>query len=254
MNIEQVLSELGLQDKEPIVYLTLLKTHGAQPASIIATRADLNRTTVYKSLIKLTKIGLVTKTMKHGIICFFAEDPEDRLKSLLSKKKKHIDYISDLFIKILPDIKGLERKELYVPKMRYYEGREGVERVYFDTLIEKQPIYSFIATRKIPDDLLSFLEDEYLPQRIEDKIFAYVITPETIENKKFKKGDKKSYRETRFLTINAPDVAKEININGKKTAFVSHKTNEQFGIILESKSITLSMKGLFDICWMSSKK
>src|SRR5512136_217938 len=90
MKIEQVLKNLGLLDKEPEIYLTLLKTPGAQPASVIATRANLNRTTVYKTLVKLVSKGLVTKTQRHGATCFFAEDPENRLKILVDERQRQL--------------------------------------------------------------------------------------------------------------------------------------------------------------------
>ncbi|MFH1410391.1 MAG: helix-turn-helix domain-containing protein, partial [Patescibacteria group bacterium] len=71
MKLKQALEEIGLSKIEVEAYLTLLKTAGAQPASILANRMGINRTTAYKALINLSKLGLATKTMKHGIICFF---------------------------------------------------------------------------------------------------------------------------------------------------------------------------------------
>jgi len=75
MKIDQVLLALGLIDREPDVYLALLRTPGAQPASVIATRANLNRTTVYKILIKLVKKGLVTKPSAMALPAFSPRIP-----------------------------------------------------------------------------------------------------------------------------------------------------------------------------------
>ena len=70
MKLKQALEEIGLSKIEAETYLTLLKTAGAQPASVLGNRMSINRTTAYKALINLSKLGLATKTMKHGIICF----------------------------------------------------------------------------------------------------------------------------------------------------------------------------------------
>jgi hypothetical protein len=143
MTIEQVLKDLGLQDKESEVYLALLKTPGVQPASVIAKKTDLNRTTVYKTLIRL----------------------------------------------------------------------------------------------------------EYVPKRVTEEIFAYVIVPKTKENINYHKADKDNLRESKVISKDAFPVEIEINIYGQKTAFFSYKADDMFGVILESQSIANSMRAIFDLCW-----
>lgn len=249
MQIEQILIELGLQDKEPEVYLVLLKTPGAQPASIIATRANLNRTTVYKALIKLSKMGLVTKTQHQGITCFFAENPDEHLENLLKNKRKHLDMVNENLLGILPKIQGMQRQELHKPRMKYYEGVEGIMRVYQDTLIEGRPIYAFENVDHMADGIKKFIFNEYIPKRVAENIFAYVIVPESKVNADFKKLDKKSLRETRIIKKIAFPMKIEINIYGEKTAFFSYKEEEMFGVILDSQDIAKSMKAIFNLCW-----
>jgi sugar-specific transcriptional regulator TrmB len=249
MTIEQVLKDLGLQDKESEVYLALLKTPGVQPASIIAKKTDLNRTTVYKTLVKLTKIGLATKTMKHGILCFFSEKPDSRLEDLLHKRRKQLELLNDHLVSILPDIKNMQKQETLMPKMRYYEGIEGVKRVYRDTLAEGKTIYAFENVEQMDDKVKDYIFDEYVPKRVAEKIFAYVIVPKTKENINYHKADKNNMRESKIISKGAFPVEIEINIYGQKTAFFSYKSEEMFGVILESQSIANSMRAIFDLCW-----
>lgn len=249
MQIGQVLMELGLQDKEPEIYLALLKTPGAQPASIIAARADLNRTTVYKALIKLARMGLVTKTQHRGITCFFAENPDEHLENLLKNKRRHLDMVNENLLAALPAIQGMQRHELHKPRMKYYEGVEGIIRVYQDTIMEGKPIYAFENVDHMADSIKNFIFNEYIPERIAENIFAYVIVPESKENANFKKADKKSLRETRIIKETAFPIKIEINIYGEKTAFFSYKAEEMFGVILDSQDIAKSMKAIFDLCW-----
>lgn len=253
MKIEQILQELGLQDKEPDVYLALLKTPGAQPASIIATRANLNRTTVYKSLVKLVKKGLVTKTQRQGITCFFAEEPDKRLETLLLSQRKHLDLINENLLTLLPDIKNMQQQELHKPKMRYYEGLEGVKRLYEDTLIEGQTIYAFEDVHDFPPELKTWLFENYMPRRAEKGIFAQVLTPKNPTNIRYRDEDKKAFKETRFIPKSTFPIEIEINIYGHKTAFFSYKPEEMFSVILESQSIAKSMKSIFNLCWKIAK-
>lgn len=249
MKIEQVLEELGLTDKEPDVYLELIKISSAQPASIIAQRLKLNRTTVYKTLIKLSRLGLVTKTMRHGITCFLAEDPDKNLESLLMKKQNKLEYVTKLFTEALPEIKNMQKEELLTPKMRYYEGFEGVKRVYEDTLVEGETIYAFENVEHMAFEIQDFLWKDYVPRRTEKDIFANVIVPDNPGNVRFKKQDKKSNRKTKFITAKDFPVEIEINIYGKKTSFFSYKHDEMFGVILESSAIANSMRAIFNLCW-----
>lgn len=249
MKLIQVLKDLGLSDKEPEIYSELIKTSGVQPASIIAHKLNMNRTTVYKTLLNLAKMGLVTKTMKHGITCFLAEEPEKALEELLIKRQKKLDDLNQSFTEMLPEIKGMQQHELLMPKMRYYEGNEGVMRVYEDTLVEGETIYSFENIQSMDPAIKDYLFNNYLPRRIEKEIFAHVITPKNTENIKFREEDSKCMRETRFFAKNEFPIEVEINVYGQKTAFFSYKTEELFAVILESPAIANSMKAIFNLCW-----
>ena len=271
MQIEQIFMELGLQDKEPDVYLALLKTPGAQPASIIANRANLNRTTVYKSLIKLAKKGLVTKTQRQGITCFFAEDPDKSLENLMKKKRTHLDIVNQNLMGILPEIQNIQQQELKKPKMRYYEGYEGIKHIYEDTLVVGETIYAFADfyddTTSTTDEttdaftdshnllkkLINWLDKEYLPRRIDKKIFAYVLTPKNPNTIKYRAKDKKTLKETRFIPKNNFPIETEINIYGKNVAFYSNKADDLFSVIIENPTIANSLKSIFNLCWQISK-
>ncbi|MFH0820206.1 MAG: helix-turn-helix domain-containing protein [Candidatus Peregrinibacteria bacterium] len=253
MQILQVLHDLGLQDKEPDVFLALLTTPGTQPASVIAKKMKLNRITVYKTLVKLAEMGLVTKTMKYGIICFFVEDPDKVLENLIKQRKDHVETLSKQVIGILPQIKTLQQQELYIPRVRFYEGVEGVKRVYEDTLVEKKPIDSFENVGDMAPEVHDYLMNEYVPRRVENGIFARIIAPKNPANKKFREKDKTNLRDTRFAALKTFPVEIELNIYGNKTAFFSYKTEEMFAVIIESRAIANSMRAIFESCWKVAK-
>lgn len=253
MKIEQILTDLGLIDKEPDVFLALLKVDGIQPASVIAKRADLNRTTVYKTLIKLAKMGLVTKTMQHGITAFFIEDPEKRLETLVEKKRKSVDRLNDHLLAVLPEIKNLKRQELSMPKMRVYDGYAGVIRAYEDTVLEENTIYCFENINKMAPQIQKYMEEVFVPRRMEMGNFAYVLSPETEEGKAARKHDKKLLREARFAPKNQILLETGLNVYGDKISFFSYDPDDMFGVILESKAFANSLREIFKFCWEHSK-
>ncbi|QQR82937.1 hypothetical protein IPJ72_03855 [Candidatus Peregrinibacteria bacterium] len=164
MQIDQVLQNLGLTDKEPQVFISLLQLPGAQPASLIATRSGINRTTTYKALMSLVKRGLVTKTQRQGITCFFAEDPENRLKTLVEKQKEQLNQMSQVILKSIP-LLTMAGNEAYLPKIRYYEGIEGIKQIYEAILREEKDVYRYGDITKIYEALGVFT-DEYIKRGI----------------------------------------------------------------------------------------
>lgn len=255
MQIEQLLRQLELGSKESKVYLQLMQTAGPQPASSIARKLSMNRTTVYKVLIKLCKIGLVGKTMNHGIQCFIAEEPDKRIQLLLEKKRRNLDKIEEKLHDILPEIQNLIKSDnLAMPTVKYYEGVEGVKHVYKDSLKEGgNTIYAFENVEHMVPEIKEYIFNDYIPKRAKNGIFIQVISPENKEHISVRKEDKKYCRETRFFKKDIIPIEIEINIYGNKTAFFSYKKEEMFAIIIESNSVANSMKSIHQFCWKIAK-
>lgn len=254
MQIEQLLRQLELGDKESKVYLQLMQATVPQPASLIARKLLMNRTTAYKVLIKLSRIGLVAKTMNHGIQCFIAEEPDKRIQLLLENKRNNLDKIEKKLHDMLPEIQGLIKIDsTIIPAVKYYEGHEGVIHVYKDSLKSNDTIYAFENIGDMAPDIKNYILNEYIPKRVKKGIFIQVISPENTEHIKTRKEDKKFFRETRFFPKNINSIEIEVNIYGNKTAFFSYKKEEMFAIIIESKLIASSMKSIHQFCWNITK-
>lgn len=254
MQLEQLLSELGMENKIARIYIQLIKTPSPQPASIIAKKLNMNRTTVYKNLIMLNELGLVAKTMKHGILCFFTDDAEKRIIELLDKRKKRLEKNMKDLEEAIPQIKELSgHQNIFTPTIRYYEGSEGVKHVYRDSLKEGQPIYAFENVAHMTSEIRDYIFNDYIPKRTEKNIFIQVIAPKNKEHIQTKKNDKIACRETRYFPVEIMPIEIEVNIYGKKTAFFSYKKEEMYAIIIESEAMANSMKSIFDFCWQFAK-
>ncbi|MBN2087709.1 HTH domain-containing protein [Candidatus Peregrinibacteria bacterium] len=254
MQIEQFLKQLELGDKETKVYLQLMQTGGPQPASSIARKLSMNRTTVYKVLLRLSKLGLVGKTMNHGIQCFIVEEPDKRIQVLLEKRRKNLDEIEEKLQDILPIIQNLSKSDtMIMPAVKYYEGVEGVKHVYKDSLKEGETIYAFENVEHMVPEIKDYIFNDYIPKRTENDIFIQVISPENKDHIAARKNDKKFCRETRFFTKVIIPIDIEINIYGNKTAFFSYKKEEMFAIIIESRSVANSMRSIHQFCWNIAK-
>lgn len=247
MKIDQVLHNLGLQDKEPDIYLTLLKMPGAQPASIVASRSNLNRSTTYKTLLKLAKKGLVTKTQRQGVTCFFAEDPENRLKLLISERQKQFNDMNQSILEALP-LLTIDDDEDRLPKVRYYEGIEGIKQIYEVVLKTGEDVYRYGDITKIYN-ALGVYTDEYIEKRKEAGIVTHAIMPLDKKEEKLMKKHSKEKRDVLYIPHKLFPIDGEVRIFGNKVAIISLRKESFIGVIIESETIAKMFLSIFMLTW-----
>ncbi len=248
MKLKQALEEIGLTKIEVEAYLTLLKTAGAQPASILANRMNINRTTAYKALLNLSKLGLATKTMKHGIICFFAEDPEDTLKTLIEDKKLKLHEVNKTILDALPSLTVGEENSTSLPKIRYYEGEEGIKQIYEMVLKEGVDYYRYGDIAKIYETLGDYVDD-YIKRRNKLGITAHAIMPYEKRSEELYKKDKEELRKALYIPKELFPIEGEVRIFGNKVAIFSLRRESPIGVIIESDIVARMFKSIFMLTW-----
>lgn len=133
---QKTLQELGLNEREAIIYLQLLKEKLAT-ASSLAKATRINRTTVYLELNNLISKGLSSYVIKNHIKYFQAASP-DKLVDIQEEKKKKANFI-------LPKLKVLH-KDIQPFQFEVFEGKEGVKTLYEDIYTSAKDICAFGIT------------------------------------------------------------------------------------------------------------
>jgi len=257
-----ILKKIGLNEKESQVYLSLLEL-GAQPASIIGRKANINRSTTYLVLESLIKIGYVNEHVRADVKYFAAADPQIIVQNLEQQEHK-IDANREEFIELLPEFYALTNPLSIKPRIRFYEGEEGVKRAMNDTLNASESLYAWSAFDswfKAPQSLQKYIK-EYAKLRAEKyKIPVKVIVRDTPEVRKYLlkqyptlEDDKDPLMEIRWVPKGIPAFNNETNIYDDKVSIVSLARNELLGIIIESHEIAQLHKAIFQMSWNSAKK
>ena len=254
MDISQALKEFGLSKQESDLYLTLVKMPGAQPASILARKMHMNRTTAYKMLMNLARLRLVTKTMKHGITCFFAENPENRLKSMVEEREHKLGEVNKAILDALPSLTIQEdMHEADLPKIRYYEGIEGLKQIYEEVLKEGKNYYRYGDITKIYGTLGDFT-DEYIKKRNKLGITAHAIMPFYERSKKNIEKDRREDRKALYIPHELFPIEGEVRIFGNKVAIMSLRKESPIGVIIESDIVANMFKSIFMLTWKDYAK
>lgn len=251
--MENILKQLGLNEKEILVYGTLLE-RGASTASSLAATIDLPRQTVYSILQKLCDEGIIEKGIWKGANKFIA-DPTN-LSSVVRSRQKKLNRVGDSIDELIPELLNMAKKnDKRKPLVQYYEGTFGLKRL-FDEIIEQYRRkedsmfrgfgINYFENTDIQDILNDFVKERY-KYGIETHLLIgkggddFGIT----EDKSTNLG-----REVRHMNMNAQNAG--IYLVGDRIYLFSYE--DDVGIMIEQRLITSLLKNIFDSEWERSKK
>lgn len=243
MAILDTLAQLGLEQNKAKVYLAVLEL-GSGSAQEIGERAGLQRTTTHEILQILLARGLVSLTTKGRTRMYVAEKPS-KLKKLLIEKEKKLDAI-------LPELELLYNTEGLRPRVRFYEGVEGVKTILEDTLtVQNKQLYGILSMEDLYEIPGKRFMTEYVERRVGADITLHVIRSQTKEIEETWPPSRKEKRELRY----APSYLvfpMTMYLYDNKVCIIGTKT-ENFGMMIESKEFYETMKNFFDVMWDLSK-
>jgi len=247
-NIYENLVKSGLSENESKVFLVLLEL-GRGTVTEITRKAGLNRTTGYDILDNLVNKRLVSISGKEPKQEYLAESPENivvLLEQQLNEKKEQLEKIKN----VLPEMKSLHNVSGR-PKVRFYEGIQGLKDVYEDTLNSSEPIRAYASVDDMHTGLPNYFP-EYYKRRANNGIAIRAIIPDTPIGRERKSVDAKEKRESALVPKEVFDFSPEINIYDNKVMIASWK--EKLGIIIESAEISDAMKKIYELAWAEAKR
>ncbi len=246
------LQKMGLNKNEAEIYLAALELGGTSVQNI-AKKSGVHRATTYVALQKLEELGLIITEKKGKKTVYAGQYPHKLLTNILDKqnelKKREVE-IMDL----MPELNAIFNFSKDKPRVKFFEGKDGVKQIYQDTLTTKEDILAFLSINKFDPVLLKELYKEYVPERIRRGIKALVVAPGEPQSKEYHERDAKELRQTKLIDPQKYPFSIEIDIYGNnKVAFMSYTTKEMFGVIIESKEVYNTMKFVFQLVWNNIK-
>lgn len=240
------LQQLGLSDKEAKTYLASL---GLGPTSVqeIAKGAQLKRPTVYFAIESLIKKGLMSSFEKGKKRFFSAESPE-RLISLIAVQRRRAQVLEEDLQRVLPELNNLFNLTGERPKVRFFEGKEGIKAIQEDILKSKyNSIEEFVPLDEAYKTFPPGPRDhrQKLAQKTKNIPRRIIYTS--------KKGafrpSKERNVERRFISPQQFPLSAELTIYGGKIAIVTYK-GKLIGTVIESQEIANSLRAIFNLVWL----
>jgi predicted transcriptional regulator len=257
--IEQYLKEFGLTEKEILVYTNLLPL-GNAPASSIAKRIHLPRTTTKFICDQLLEKGLVKRTMKGRATVYIVESPH-RIVHILQEQQSILQEQTKKMNRIIPELLGLYNPTSILPKIDFFEGVDGLKIALEQMLASLSPgdeILSFCRFLEIDSYTQEVWENVslyYDNKMVEKGIHSKILTLDTPESRKYMKTImNKNLAEMKFIPSKKhpiPFRGAEITIYQDCIWTFITENNSFFSYLVHSKSISDLYRMLFMITWQS---
>lgn len=233
--LEMQLKKAGLTESESRVYLASLEL-GETNISRIAKKSGIKRSTTYWVVDSLKEKGLVSLAKRGKKTIYFAEDP----RKIIRHMEDNLKDVNSSLPAFLALANFIDKK----PSIRYFESKAGIKEVFKDTLqYPKQEILAWF-----PRVFESFIDEYYVPRRIEKKIWVRAIMPDNEKSREFAKIEEKQLRKSKLVSESEFNIDVEITLyGGDKIGIISF--GEEIALIIESPKIHNSLKNIFELMW-----
>ena len=236
--LTDALKELGFEEKESNVYITLLKI-GEVTATRISKETGIERTLIYYILQKLQEKGLVSYKLKNNVKYHNATDPQHILDSLNDK----IGVCKDL----LPELKKLQsstsEEEVIV---NIYKGFQGLKAVMRDLFTGTKEILVLGEQGQFAKNYPEY-GHVYLHLLKKNNIKERVIARTDFKGK-IPGGEKSEYR-----YLPKASISPTTTVIYQNKIVISIWEKPTHNILIKSKKIAESYKAYFNQLWKQAK-
>src|SRR3989344_278553 len=238
------LTKLGLTKDEVKVYLTAIEL-GKCTILQLARSTYIPRTTVYLIIESLLEKELLKQSAKGKKKIYFPATPEELL-SLARKKKQEINETIASLEQETAYLSALYNKDHKKPRVLYYEGIDGIKKIYEGTLAsEKILVHCMSQTaREIMGDYL----EHYFERVISRMIHTFEIVSDSSQDKQYQK--EYSTLRNKIITIPATYTTDtNYMIYGDKVAFITYKDSFPVAIVIDDKELSFFETIRFMMIW-----
>lgn len=251
-NIENVLRDLWLNEKEIKIYLTSLAT-GQSPSSILWQKHNLPRTTANYICKSLVEKGFMSMVPKWNSFIFSPENP-DKLLVLLNKEQEILNRRFSATEQVIWDLKGIMNPYAKLPSVKYFTGVDGIIEIFEDVFSGNYDcLYGALEiSEDMDNDIQKYVQEIYVPKRIKQWTKSKIIFNDNNKTIEYSKNDKRMHRESTFISKEDFPFDGCMHIYWNKVAFYSYKSSDLTGILIENDNIKNIMLSIFKLAWESA--
>ncbi len=248
----EILSKLGLNDNQIIVYTTLL-TEGPSKAGTLSKKTPLKRGLVYKTLEELIELELVNIDDPEAKVMKYAPAHPNALKDVSARRLADIESANAQLDHELGSLVSQYNLASGKPGVEFYEGEKGVKKALYETLDSTEVVYTYADIEAI-DDNASKINKEYVTERLRKKVTNKLLVVDTPISVAVAQQEKSPYTEFRLIkNEDAPPFNAVMKIYDNKILYATFANNFLTATIINDPAIHKMHKYLFEVLWDKSR-
>lgn len=249
---EELLKHIGLSENEAKTYLILLKK-GSLSVGEAAKATRLKRSNLYNILESLAAKGAAKKVSIGGVVRFEASDP-NRLLVLAEKQEEQIRHHKESLALVLPSLLSLYHLSSQKPSVRYYEGLEGLKRVYEDILRTGEDIRLIRSVYDNDREDLNRTVRAQVKKQVKAGIRVRMLAPLTRNTAVRLAEDKANLINRRILPAEGFRLPAQVILYGDAVALTDLKNPDAIiSTVIDNKNITETFRVIFEYMWEHAK-
>jgi sugar-specific transcriptional regulator TrmB len=245
--MRDILKQLGLTNSEVNTYLAGLEV-GPSPIAEIAKKANLPRSSCYLIIQELIKKGFFS-TYYLGKKRLFLAEPPQKLVTLAKDQLERAEAMVENLKNALPTLVSLYNLMPQKPKIRFYEGFEGIKTIFEETLEAKQILVLCSGYKKPMERQLFQYMSLYFHKVLAQKIPTFEIIGDSPDSADYQRECSSSINKIKIVPHAKDCTHIDKTIFQNKIAIISFPYLN--GVIIENKPIADYEKALFWQLWES---
>lgn len=241
MEIKQVLKDIGLAEKQALVYLAVLEL-GRATVLEAAKKSGVKRPTAYVILNELSAKGLVSKTLQNKRAFFVAEHP----RKLITETELKLQELKTA-VPILESF--LDRKD-DKPKIKIFEGKGNLDLAYDESFVLKGEVL-YMSTIKYSEEIFPRTIRKLQLMKGRGDFTTRELVDYSADGRRYQQQAQSTNRQIRFMPKIFAPFEIDIGIFGQ-TVLITSVKKEFFTVSLQSSEIAQAFRMLFEAMWQSS--
>lgn len=217
-------------------------------AATLSKRVGITRTLVYKVLTDLEAKGLVSKDESFKVTRFSAAHPYE-LRKLADQQKITAENFAHQIETALAPLVATYNLQSHKPGVHHMEGLSGIDEVLKDTLTSSEPIYMYVDTDTLEQELLD-IDEKYVPKRLKKGIVKKMLMARTPAAEQYARESQTELTQVKLIaSADTPQFYTLMYIYDKKVSYITYKNGQFTSTIIYDESIYTMHRFLFEAQW-----